>query len=78
MLIIIKYANNILKCLSKIGILILSGILKTAVNSVVSYYKEITAKNGDLEQITSRNMGEWSVVTICLLNENRENKRSTT
>jgi ribosomal protein L11 methyltransferase len=66
---LIKYANNILTCLSKKGILILSGILKTEVKSVVSHYKEITAKNGDLEQITSRHMGEWSVVTICLLNK---------
>ena len=74
---LIKYANNILRCLSKKGILILSGILKTEVKTVVSHYKEITAKNGNLEQITSRNMGEWSVVTICLQNENRENKRST-
>ena len=74
---LIKYANNILRCLSKKGILILSGILKTEVKTVVSHYKEITAKNSNLEQITSRNMGEWSVVTICLQNENRENKRST-
>tara|TARA_B100001057_G_C22791346_1_gene927734 strand:- start:124 stop:1038 length:915 start_codon:yes stop_codon:yes gene_type:complete len=75
---LIKYANNILTCLSKKGILILSGILKTEVKSVVSHYKEITAKSGDLDQITSRNMGEWSVVTICLQNENRASKRSTT
>lgn len=74
---LIKYANNILRCLSKKGILILSGILKTEVKTVVSHYKEITAKNGNLEQITSRNMGEWSVVTICLQKENRKNKRST-
>ena len=66
---LIKHADKIVKCLSKKGILILSGILKTEVKSVVSHYKEITAKNGDLEQITSRHMGEWSVVTICLLNK---------
>lgn len=71
---LIKYANNIFKCLSKKGILILSGILKTEVKSVVSHYTKITAKNGDLEQIISRNMGEWSVVTICLIDENREKK----
>lgn len=76
---LIKHADKIVKCLSKKGILILSGILKTEVKSVVSHYKEITAKNGGLEQITSRHMGEWSVVTICLLNKKkRENKRSTT
>ena len=69
---LVEYANNILKCLSKKGILILSGILKTEAKSVVSHYKEITAKNGDLKQITSRNMGEWSVVTICLQNENEK------
>lgn len=69
---LIKHADKIVKCLSKKGILILSGILKTEVKSVVSHYKEITAKNGDLEQITSRHMGEWSVVTICLLNKKIE------
>ena len=66
---LIKHADKIVKCLSKKGILILSGILKTETKSVVNHYKENTAIKGDLEQITTRHLGEWSVVTICLQNE---------
>ena len=66
---LIKHADKIVKCLSKKGILILSGILKTETKSVVNHYKENTAINGDFEQITTRHLGEWSVVTICLQNE---------
>lgn len=75
---LIKYANNIVKSLSKKGILILSGILKTEAKSVVSHYKEITTQDCDLKQIRSRHMGEWTVVTIYLQNENRENNILTT
>ena len=66
---LIKHADKIVKCLSKKGIVILSGILKTETKSVVNHYKENTAIKGDLEQITTRHLGEWSVVTICLQNE---------
>ena len=66
---LIKHANKIVKCLSKKGTLILSGILKTETKSVVKCYQENTALNCDPEQITSRHMGDWSVVTICLQNK---------
>ena len=64
--ILIKFANKIVECLKKKGTLILSGILKKEAQSVVSHYKEITTELGNLEQITSRCMEEWSVVTISL------------